>query len=56
MEAIITVYVLSLVVASGVLMYSLLTAEKPKHHGGVDRLSNLKRLRFFKSKVNSPRF
>jgi len=49
MEAIVTVYVLSLLVSSGVLMYSLLTAEKPKHHGGVNRLSNLKRLRLFKS-------
>jgi len=49
MEAIVTVFVLSLVVSSGVLMYSLLTAEKPKHHGGVNRLSNLKRLRLFKS-------
>ncbi len=57
MEAIVTVYVLSLVVSSGVLLYSLLTAEKPKHHGRrVDRLSNLKHLRFFKSKVKSPRF
>jgi hypothetical protein len=48
MEAIVTVYVLSLLVSSGVLMYSLLTAEKPKHHRKVDHLSNLKRLRFFK--------
>jgi hypothetical protein len=56
MEAIVTVYVLSLLVSSVVLMYSLLTAEKPKHHGRVDRLSILKRLRFFKNKVNSPRF
>ena len=30
MEAIIAAYVLSLVVASGALMYSLLRAEKPK--------------------------
>jgi len=30
MEAIIAAYVLSLVVASGALMYSLLKAEKPK--------------------------
>ncbi len=30
MEAIIAGYVLSLVVASGALMYSLLKAEKPK--------------------------
>ena len=30
MEAIVTVFVLSLVVSSGALMYSLLTAEKPK--------------------------
>jgi hypothetical protein len=48
MEAIVTVYVLSLVVSAGVLLYSLLTAEKPKHHGRVDPLSKLKRLRFFK--------
>jgi len=45
----VTAFVLSLVVSSGALMYSLLTAEKPKHHGGVNRLSNLKRLRLFKS-------
>jgi hypothetical protein len=54
MEAIITVYVLSLLVASGVLMYSLLRAEKPKSSSitgnrRAEHFSKLKRLHFFKS-------
>jgi hypothetical protein len=50
MEAIVTVYVLSLLVASGVLMYSLLTAEKPKSSSiAGKRGAKLKRLHFFKS-------
>jgi hypothetical protein len=53
MEAIVTVYVLSLLVASGVLMYSLLTAEKPKsssiaRNRRVEHFSKLKRFHFFK--------
>jgi hypothetical protein len=53
MEAIVTVFVLSLVVSSGVLMYSLLIAEKPKsssiaRNRRVEHFK-LKRFHFFKS-------
>jgi len=59
MEAIVTVFVLSLLVASGVLMYSLLTAEKPKsssiaRNRRVEHSSKLKRFHFFTSHMTIP--